>query len=570
MTNPRDWYEPRVEDVATQYDSVTPESVNEWLRDLLPPPPALVLDVGSGSGRDAEWLASLGHEVVAVEPSDAMREFARRQHPNPKIRYLPDQLPELTKTLRCGLSFDFILVNAVWMHVAPGDRQRAFRKLVTLLKPRGVIAITLRDPVEPGRNMHLVSVDEIARFARQYGAFVERESDERDLLGRAGVKWKQVAVRLPDDGTGALPLLRHIILADNKSSTYKLALLRVLCRIADGSAGWTQDGADDHIDLPLGLVALYWIRLFKPLLVDGLPQTPNSRALDGLSFVRDSFRQLMNVSNLDLRVGMRFSNPLSRVLHYSLRDACNTIMKQPATYMTYQDGTPIFPCARGPRHPVPPDVVLNAQYLWCFGHLSVPRHLWQALQRYNVWIEPVLITEWARLMTRYAGRQGRKLDEVRLSDAMVWADPTRETGVARQQALKLMSSGPLYCVWSGQSLTQRNLDIDHCFPWTAWPCGDLWNLLPTKRDVSQHDKRDRLPSRIALVKAEDRMIRWWSSGYLGDEDQLLGERFAVEAAASLPGLDNPKDLAEVFRAVDVQGLRLSNDQQIPKWDGTDV
>jgi hypothetical protein len=31
-------------------------------------------------------------------------------------------------------------------------------------------------------------------------------------------------VRLPDDGSGALPLLRHIILNDDKSSTYKLAL----------------------------------------------------------------------------------------------------------------------------------------------------------------------------------------------------------------------------------------------------------------------------------------------------------------------------------------------------------
>jgi len=49
------------------------------------------------------------------------------------------------------------------------------------------------------------------------------------------VNWTQLTVRLPDDGSGALPLLRHIILNDDKSSTYKLALLRVLCRIADGA-----------------------------------------------------------------------------------------------------------------------------------------------------------------------------------------------------------------------------------------------------------------------------------------------------------------------------------------------
>jgi protein-L-isoaspartate O-methyltransferase len=39
----------------------------------LPAPPARVLDVGAGSGRDAAWLTSLGLEVVAVEPSVALR-----------------------------------------------------------------------------------------------------------------------------------------------------------------------------------------------------------------------------------------------------------------------------------------------------------------------------------------------------------------------------------------------------------------------------------------------------------------------------------------------------------------
>ena len=33
-----------------------------------------------------------------------------------------------------------------------------------------------------------------------------------------------------------LPLLRYIILNDDKFSTYKLALLRAICRIADGAA----------------------------------------------------------------------------------------------------------------------------------------------------------------------------------------------------------------------------------------------------------------------------------------------------------------------------------------------
>lgn len=46
-----------------------------------------------------------------------------------------------------------------------------------------------------------------------------------DRQGRPGVSWSSVVLRLPDDGIGALRLLRHLILADAKSATYKLGLL---------------------------------------------------------------------------------------------------------------------------------------------------------------------------------------------------------------------------------------------------------------------------------------------------------------------------------------------------------
>jgi hypothetical protein len=141
-----------------------------------------------------------------------------------------------------------------------------------------------------------------------HGAFVERATSSKDRLGRPDVKWTQVLVRLPDDGTGALPLLRHIILNDSKSASYKLALLRVLCRIADGAAGYARYAADGDVVVPLGLVALYWIRLFIPLLKEGFPQRSNNRGFDGLGFVRDGFRELAEGSHLDLRVGMAFAH----------------------------------------------------------------------------------------------------------------------------------------------------------------------------------------------------------------------------------------------------------------------
>src|SRR6516164_5208511 len=98
------WYDQNVSDVSRRYESVAAESVHGWLVDLLPNPPALVLDVGAGTGRDAAWFASQGLEVIAVEPSVAMRTEGERLHPSTLIRWYSDSLPNLDHIIRSGLS----------------------------------------------------------------------------------------------------------------------------------------------------------------------------------------------------------------------------------------------------------------------------------------------------------------------------------------------------------------------------------------------------------------------------------------------------------------------------------
>lgn len=380
MSDTHRWYDDNTPEIASRYEFVKAEVVHAWLSDLLPSPPALVLDVGAGSGRDAAWLASRGYEVVAAEPSSAMRAEAARLHQSASIRWLSDALPALDRTFQLGLTFDVILLSAVWMHVPPKDRDRAFRKLVTLLRPGGIIAITLRfGPSERDRGFYSVSKAEIERLARERGAFIERSSDNKDELGRDEVCWTQIAVRLPDDGSGALPLLRHIILNDDKRSTYKLALLRAIGRIADGAAGYAGDDGGDHIAIPLGLVALFWLRLFKPLLYANLPQNPMNEGDTRLGFVKEGYRGLVGVSSLDLRVGARFSGDRAIALHHALRDASATISGMPARYMTYPNGEPVLPVKRLGRLRQPATIHVERNYLLSFGELRVPRHVWKSL-----------------------------------------------------------------------------------------------------------------------------------------------------------------------------------------------
>jgi hypothetical protein len=210
-------------------------------------------------------------------------------------------------------------------------------------------------------------------------------------------------------------------------------------------------------------------------------------------------------------------------------------------------------------------------YLRRFGELLVPVNLWRALSRFDAWIEPALVAEWIRLMHRYALRQGRKLSDDTTAHAMHWSAPERIVAEARQRAISIIESArPLHCVWSGARLSKDRLDIDHCFPWAAWPCDDLWNLLPSTRSVNQHEKRGRLPSASALNGARDRVQEWWRTGYSLGVDSPFAERFFLEARSSLP-LIKADDVAiaidDVFDAVAFQRLRLKENQQIPEWAG---
>ena len=94
---------------------------------LLPPLPAVVFDVGAGTGRDAVSLAVDGYDVVALEPSAGMRAAGARLHDHPRLRWLADSLPALAVAVRIELSPDVIMLNAVWQHVMPAERVRAFR-----------------------------------------------------------------------------------------------------------------------------------------------------------------------------------------------------------------------------------------------------------------------------------------------------------------------------------------------------------------------------------------------------------------------------------------------------------
>jgi len=167
--------------------------------------------------------------------------------------------------------------------------------------------------VREASGFYEVAPDELPAFAKQRAlVLVERQSSE-DALGREEVSWETLCFRLPDDGTGSLPLLRHIIVNDNKSASYKLGLFRTLIRIAEGAPGLLLARNDDWVEIPFGAVGLFWIKLYAPAIFEyGLPQHPNSRV--GYGFAGRDFESLQRESSFDLRLGSRMSDDLAKTV----------------------------------------------------------------------------------------------------------------------------------------------------------------------------------------------------------------------------------------------------------------
>ncbi|TQE98673.1 MAG: methyltransferase domain-containing protein [Spiribacter salinus] len=552
-------YEEQASRYFSQYQSVVFEDVHaDWL-DLLPEQSGMALDVGAGSGRDARALAERGWQVCAVEPAANLRALGREVTAGCDVTWLDDTLPALEKVRSLGTAYQLILVSAVWMHLRPDEQSRALRVLASLLAPGGLLVITYRVG-ESGddRVFHPVNASQLDAWAQDYALIPLRGNRSEDRLGR-GVQWQLHAYRLPDDGTGALPVLRHVIVNDSKASTYKLALLRTLARLADSAPGVVLSRDEGWVTLPLGAVGLYWIKLYHPLILrHQLRQTPGNR---GLGFVTRDFQALANVSPADLRIGSPFLDPVqgATVLR-AIRDAGRTILKMPTTYTTWPGSDrQIFEGGLGGKRIRSGPVRLDLETLSELGTFRVPVSIWDSLSRYACWLEPAINQEWIALMKDFDA--SRSLAE--LHGAIAWQESARDTTVVRSLVQRRLGEGVLPCTWTDRPLRERHTAIDHCFPWARWNNNDLWNLLPTT-DKANAAKSDRLPAAGLMQEARDRVLDWWEHVLAHD---TLEQRFRVEASVALPLVEEGSSVEEIFEGALHQRQRLKANQQLPEWAG---
>ena len=106
------------------------------LREL--PLGARILDIGCGTGEQINLCRARGFRTDGVEPSQRMRELARRNNPESEIKEgLITSLPA------DDCSYDAVLAIEVLRYLHPHDIDHAYREMRRVLRPCGRMFITM-------------------------------------------------------------------------------------------------------------------------------------------------------------------------------------------------------------------------------------------------------------------------------------------------------------------------------------------------------------------------------------------------------------------------------------------
>jgi SAM-dependent methyltransferase len=134
---------------AANYDAVRPEWPAKTVAWMLGSPTTAtvlrVLDLGAGTGKGTRAIAALGHEVVAVEPSDGMREALTAS-----LAALPEGVAGRISALAGGAedvpvesgSVDAVTVFQAWHWF---DAEAAAAECARVLRPGGWLSLGWHD-----------------------------------------------------------------------------------------------------------------------------------------------------------------------------------------------------------------------------------------------------------------------------------------------------------------------------------------------------------------------------------------------------------------------------------------
>jgi SAM-dependent methyltransferase len=562
-----EYYTQNTEDIFSRYEDA---EANTLLPHIFSEGDS-VLDIGCASGRDMALLYSLGIDVYGIDPIENFQYLAYSVHPELKGRifqgFVPDNLPNLPRE-----KFDAILLSAVLMHIPEGELFDTAINIRSLLKEGGKLVVSIpirRDDLknlghsanqkvfedmrdQNGRLMIIRPEARIRLIFERLGFDTESRYQSEDRLGRNGIQWISLIFRYRGSGISeSVDKIESIINQDRKTATYKLALLRALCDIAQKeshSAWWDTEG---KVHIPINSVARKWIEYYWPIIeADKFIPQMRGEEVNGSRFIGFR-RELFSLTEIYKKNGglgleefvfQRDENKIiaaaKPILHRTVGNVKKAI-QQPIKYAGGGDSNdkPFLYSKKDES------VVLKAD-------------LWRELLLLGHIIGDTLVLRWAELTADISKNVSiAEMVELLLKEVK----PERNVNNARAIYKSLQD---LECVWTGESLS-RCFDVDHAIPYVLRHDNSLWNLFPSKPSVN-NEKRDKIPDTALVERRNEIILYYW--GMLKTElpGQFESDYTRITGQKILPKNTWHKELFSVFLEI-IETTAVT--RNIPRWYG---
>jgi SAM-dependent methyltransferase len=464
-----------------------------------------VLEIGFGSGRDLAFLKEkLRLEVYGVEASEALLRKTRELHPELRERvyhgFLPGGLPKLPVH-----KFDGILLAAVFMHIPDEELFQSALQIRELLNINGRLVLSV--PVErtditggrdgDGRLMLIRPISRIKLLFERLGFEVSGTWESSDALGRSGIRWATLVFSYRGGSVSeSVDKIESIINRDRKTATYKLALLKALCDIAQIETNTVSWDGHGNVHVPVDSVVRKWMEYYWPVVSADkfIPQTRGEHAgykrpiafRHSLTELAEYYRDL---GGLQQFVFDRNNNKISS----GAAKIVKTVRRKIRTALI---NGPVYYAGGGDNEDKPFD------YNTATKSIVFHADIWREFVLLGHWIGDSINIRWAEL-TRELSRDSLRLDEI-LHLFLVSTSPERNVSAARELYLRING---LECVWTGRTLS-GDFDVDHAIPFSLRHDNSLWNLFPADSRINNR-KRDKLPTRNLVEKSRDILMHYW-------------------------------------------------------------
>ena len=241
-----------------------PPTIHHALHRWFTPAKGRVLEIGCGSGSEAVFMASLGYQVTATDASQGMLEEASRlarEHTGAglvEFRKAPFPLEQGHPLLK--EEFDAIVCLAVLMHVPDEELFACACQIRHLLKDHGIFICSFCSyREESSQDQYLFIVRQPAAVSLLFERLGFRLLFSKESADSLGCKrrWHTLVFSLERKrGIRPVDQIESIINRDRKTATYKLALFRALCELAQTSYQSAHFLPGDRVSIPLGLVVV--------------------------------------------------------------------------------------------------------------------------------------------------------------------------------------------------------------------------------------------------------------------------------------------------------------------------